>query len=301
MSSQPVSIGVITQEHRTDGLGKLLEHLKPVIRQHEHRVEIVIANNSGRQANTLISECLARSQIDELCDVKLIDSPENNIALGRNILLDHSSYPLLAFLDDDEYPVRLWLTHLLDVMERSKATVVAGPVPALFHASAPRWVHTVDLHNVRGKNDAQPIDMTGTGNVIINKRDIGELRFDEQFGKSGGSDTDFFLRLKKRGGTLYWAKEAVAFEDITAERSTARYLIHRFIKQGENYRKINTSKDLISSQRMFSIKSAAMVLGSMPIAFALVFLRHPRAGDWVKRAFSNYGKLHSPNKQLYER
>ena len=300
ISSQPVSIGVITQEHRIDGLGKLLEHLKPVIEQHEYPVEIVIANNSGRQANTLISDCLERSQIGELCDIKLIDSPQNNIATGRNLLLDHSSYSLLAFLDDDEYPCRLWLKHLLDVMERCKAPVVAGPVPAVFHASAPRWVCTVDLHNTRGKIDARQIDITGTGNVLFNKHDIGDLRFDEKFGKSGGSDTDFFLRFKQRGGTLYWAKEAVAFEDIPEERSTARFLIHRFIKQGENFRKINTAKGAIRSQLLYSVKSGAMVFISLPIAFALVALRHPRAGDWMKRAFSNYGKLHSPNKQLYE-
>ena len=301
MSPQPVSIAIITQEHRIEGLSKLLEHLIPVIKQHEQPVEIVIANNSGHQANALISQCLERSQIGEHCDVKLIDSPKNNIATGRNVLLDQSSYPLLVFIDDDEYPSRQWLTHLLDIRERCKAPVVAGPVPALFHASAPRWVRTVDLHNARGKVDAKQIDNAGTCNVLIDKRTIGKLRFDEQFGKSGGSDTDFFMRFRQQGGTLYWANEAVVFEDIPEDRSTARSLIHRFIKQGENYRKINTANGRIGSQLLFSVKSAGMVLVSLPLALTLVVLRHPRAGDWMKRAFSNYGKLHSPSKQLYER
>ena len=301
MSSQSVSIGVITQEHRIDGLSKLLEHLIPVIQQHQSPVEIVIANNSGSDANALIQACLERSQMGEHCEVKLIDSPKNNIATGRNVLLDHSSYPLLVFIDDDEFPTRLWLTHLLDIMERCKAPVVAGPVPALFHASAPRWVRTVDLHNAEGKVDAREIDNAGTCNVLIDKREIGKLRFDEQFGKSGGSDTDFFLRFKQQGGTLYWANEAIVYEDIPEERSNARSLIHRFIKQGENYRKINTANGLVNSQLLFSVKSGAMVLASLPIALTLVVLRHPRAGHWMKRAFSNYGKLHSPSKQLYER
>lgn len=300
MSQQSVSIGVITQEHRLEGLSKLLEHLKPVIEQHQQPIEIVIANNSGTYANAVISECIEQSRISDYCAVKLIDSPKNNIATGRNVLLDHSSYPILVFIDDDEFPTQQWLMHLLDIKERCKAPVVAGPVPALFHPSAPHWVRNIDLHNTRGKVNAQQIDNAGTCNTLVDKREIGELRFDEQFGKSGGSDTDFFLRFKQQGGALYWAEDAVVYEDIPEDRSTARSQIHRCIKQGENYRKIYTANGLIDSPLLFSLKSLVTILVSLPIAFLLVAIRHPRGGDWMKRLFSNYGKLHSPSKQLYD-
>ncbi len=301
MDTQAVSIGIITQLHRTSGLLKLLQSLKPIVQSHAGDVEIVIANNSGTTANQVITECISNSEIEKLCRVTLVDSPQNNIATGRNITLDHSSHNMLAFLDDDEYACSIWLQQLLTIMASCNAAVVAGPVPAVFHPSAPRWIHTVDLHNARGKENAKPIDNTGTGNVLINRSVVGKLRFDEKFGITGGSDTDFFSRVKQAGGTLYWASQAIAYEDIPEERSTAKYLIHRFIKQGENYRVINTQQGAVRSQFVFSAKAAVMVVISLPIAGLLVLIRHRRAGDWMKRAFSNYGKLHSPQKDLYQR
>lgn len=300
MDAYAVSIGIITQIHRTEGLLKLLQSLIPIVQSHTSDVEIVIANNSGTTANKTISTCISKSDIEKSCQVTLIDSPQNNIATGRNITLDHSSHNMLAFLDDDEHVCSNWLQQLLAVMDSCDAAVVAGPVPAIFHPSAPRWVHTVDLHNIRGKEDRKPIDNTGTGNVLINKSAIGQLRFDEKFGITGGSDTDFFSRVKQAGGTLYWASQAIAYEDIPEERSTAKYLIHRFIKQGENYRVINTQQGVVRSRFIFSVKAVAMVFISLPFAGLLVLIRHHRAGDWMKRAFSNYGKLHSPRKDLYQ-
>jgi succinoglycan biosynthesis protein ExoM len=299
MASPSISIGVITLQNRAAGLGKLLEYLKPVLQNYHGDTEIVIANNSGMQAHADIEKTVSASEISQLRPIRIIDSPQNNIATGRNILLDHSKYDLLAFLDDDEYPVEQWLSELVDTMNTCDATVVAGPVPAVFHESAPRWVHTIDLHNTKGRVNGKPIEHTGTGNVLINKKRIADVRFDESFGKSGGSDTDFFLRAREMGATIYWATAAIAYEDIPPERSTARYLIHRFIKQGENYRRISLEREISGSSLAFTIKAAAVVALSLPVAGLLVLTRHPNAGDWMKRAFSNYGKLHSPNKQLY--
>lgn len=300
MNSHAVSIGIITQQHRTLGLGKLLRSLEPVLKAHTGELEIIIANNSGSSANAIIDQCIQDSGISKLCKVILIDSPKNNIATGRNITLDHSSHTLLAFLDDDEYVCEQWLQQLLAVMDSCQATVVAGPVPAIFHRTAPHWVHTIDLHNAHGKQNAKQIDNTGTGNVLIDKSAIGDIRFDERYGITGGSDTDFFSRVKQAGGTLYWASQAIAFEDIPQDRSSARYLIHRFIKQGENYRIINTEQGMVRYRLLFSLKAAAVVLISLPVAGVLILIRHRSAGSWVKRAFSNYGKLHSPNQDLYQ-
>ena len=299
MSKTSISIGIITLQQRTAGLAKLLAHLIPIVENHQGDIEIVIANNSGPAAHEDIKENIDSTGISRVCPVNLVDSPQNNIATGRNILLDHSQHDLLAFLDDDEYPVAQWLEELLHIKNTCDATVVAGPVPAVFHPSAPAWVHTVDLHNTRGRRNAQTIEHTGTGNVLIDKARIGKLRFDESFGKSGGSDTDFFLRVRENNGLIYWASDAIAYEDIPEARSSASYLIHRFIKQGENYRRISSERGSAGSPAVFTLKAVAVVIISMPIAAVMVLTRRPQAGDWMKRAFSNYGKLHSPRKQLY--
>ncbi len=262
--------------------------------------ELVIANNSGEKAHDQIEQTVEASNIRQVCPVSIVDSPNNNIAAGRNILLDHSRYDLVAFLDDDEYPVEQWLKELFDAMHACNATVVAGPIPAIFHEAAPRWVHTVDLHNTKGRINYQPIEHAATGNVLIDKSRIADLRFDESFGKSGGSDTDFFLRIREIGATIFWAEAAIAHEDVLPARSTASFQIRRFIKQGANYRRITKERGLSGSSLTFSIKAACVVALSLPVAGLLVLARHPNAGDWMKRAFSNYGKLHSPSRQLYD-
>jgi succinoglycan biosynthesis protein ExoM len=302
MTKNSVSIGIITLEQRASGLVKLLQYLKPSVESHQSDIEIIIANNSGATARNAILKSIENSGIETLCQVTLIDSPQNSIATGRNICLDRSQYDYLAFLDDDEFPVENWLTELFDVRHQCDATVVAGPVLAVFHDSAPQWVRTIDLHNTRGKRNASEIQMTGTGNVLINKREIAKLRFDEiKFAKSGGSDTDFFLRLGEQGGRIFWADKAIAYEDIPEARSTAQYNIFRFIKQGDNYQRISFERGLYRSRKSFLIRSMIFALGSLPIAGFLILIRSKKAGDWTKRAFSNYGKIHSPKEQLYQK
>ena len=300
MSKLDISIGIVTLKDRTDGLAKLLESLKPVVKSSEHHIEILVANNSGSEANPVIQQCIETTNLSSICPIQLIDSPQNNIATGRNLLLKHAKYDLLAFLDDDEHVVSDWLDHLLLVMEQNTATVVAGPVPAVFHSSAPAWVRTVDLHNIESKKNNQKISMTGTGNVLINRSQFRDLQFNEEFGITGGSDTDYFMRLQENGGTLFWASNAIAYEDIPEHRSSSKYLIHRFIKQGENYLKINAKNEQINSLMGFKAKALVVVGISLPIAFMLIIIRHKRSGHWMKRAFSNYGKLHSTHERLYE-
>lgn len=301
MINPSVSIGIITLEQRASSLVKLLQHLKACVKSHEGDIDIVIVNNSGSAARESIQHSIESTCIEELCPVKLIDSPKNNIATGRNICLDNSQYDNLAFLDDDEYPVDNWLIELFEIRKQCNATVVAGPVLAVHHDSAPKWVHTLDLHNTKGKKDASEIDMTGTGNVLINKLEIGDLRFDENFGKSGGSDTDFFRRLREQGGNIFWSVKAVVYEDIPPARSTAKYNIHRFIKQGDNYRKISFQRGLYRSKTLFLVRALLFVLASLPIAGVLILIGSKHSGEWAKRAFSNYGKIHSPKDALYQK
>lgn len=300
MSTPAVSIGIITLENRTAGLAKLLQHLQPVIARHQAPLEIVIVNNSGEQAAPVIDAAIDSTGIRQDCSVRLVVSQENNIAVGRNLLLDESCHDLLVFLDDDEYPEQDWLQQLLIVHEKTGASSVSGPVFARFSPAVPRWVHTVDLHNTEGKINEEVIEHTGTCNVLIDKTRIGHLRFDRRFGKTGGSDTDFFIRLREQGGSIYWASKAIVHEDILSSRTTTRYLIRRFIKQGENYRRISLERGISRSPLLLSTKAVAVVVISFPIALVLVLIRHPRAGHWMKRAFSNYGKLHSPSKALYD-
>jgi len=142
--------------------------------------------------------------------------------------------------------------------------------------------------------------MTGTGNVLIDTRPIKALRFNRAFGQTGGSDTEFFLRLHDAGHAMHWASDALVYEDIPADRAQTAYMLKRFKIQGNNYRRIMQARGAIKSTPLFLARAVFMCVASLPIAGVLWLLKKPTAGDWLKRSFSNYGKLFKPAEQLYD-
>ena len=59
-------------------------------------------------------------------------------------------------------------------------------------------------------------------------------RFHPELGRSGGSDTDFFMRLAKRMGCkIVWCNEAKVEEFIPENRVTVRYLMRRKLRNNQ--------------------------------------------------------------------
>jgi len=298
--TKPISIGVITIEGRELALLKLLEKLKISCDQYEGICEIVICNNSGAEFKNTIEQKIASSGIEQAGEVTLIQSPENNIAVGRNQLYEHSKHNWLAFIDDDEYPSEQWLVELALAIDAPNTHIVAGPVFTYFPDDTPQWIVRADLHNTKDRIDGTEIQYTNTGNILIDKSSVPDPTFDVEFGKSGGSDTEFFQRNIDQGLVLRWATKAVVYEDVEAKRANTKFMIRRFMNQGRNYRTIKTLHGKVGNQFLFTVRSYIVGLLSIPIALVLLAVKHEAAGVWLKRAFSNLGKVISPSKLLYD-
>jgi len=299
-NTPPVTVGVITLERRKDAFVKLLKYLDPALSAYSGELELLICNNGDADTKPQIEHTLANHLPTFKGTVRVINSPENNIAIGRNVVLDNATFDLIAFLDDDEYPSANWLVEMMAVRNECGSVVVAGPVLPVFEEACPTWVKTTDLHNVRNRTNKGAISMTGTGNVLIDTRPIKTLRFNRSFGQTGGSDTEFFLRLYDEGHAMHWASNALVYEDIPADRAQTAYMLKRFKIQGNNYRRIMQARGAIKSTPLFLTRAVFMCIASLPIAGVLWILKKPTAGDWLKRSFSNYGKLFKPAEQLYD-
>jgi len=300
LNAPSVTVGVITLERRKEAFVKLLEYLDPALSAYSGQLELLICNNGEAETKPQIEETLAKHLPTFGGKVRVINSPENNIAIGRNVVLDNAAFDLIAFLDDDEYPSPNWLNEMMEVHNACHSVVVAGPVIPVFEEACPSWVKTTDLHNVRNRRNKGSISMTGTGNVLIDTRPIKELRFNRAFGQTGGSDTEFFLRLYDAGHAMHWASDALVYEDIPADRAQTAYMLKRFKIQGNNYRRIMQARGAIKYKPLFLARAVFMCVASLPIAGVLWVLNKPTAGDWLKRSFSNYGKLYKPTEQLYD-
>lgn len=297
---QPISIGVITIEGREQGLRKLLESLKVCIGSYPQDCELVLCSNAKPNYFNSLKLLVESSKIHTVCDVKTIQSPENNIAVARNLLIEKSSNDWLAFIDDDEYACPEWLLELSTTLKLPETDIVAGPVIAVFPKDTPSWIVRSDLHNTTERVDGSIIQYTGTGNLLINKTGVPDLSFNIEFGKSGGSDTEFFQRNIDKGMIVRWCKSAVAYEDVEQKRANFKFMVRRFMNQGNTYRRVKSLHGKITNQFLFSIRAYIVGIASLPIALCMLAIDHPSAGLWLKRGFSNLGKVISPSRLLYD-
>lgn len=294
----PISIGVVTHE-RADAFAKLLQAMTHAVKHYPSECELLVANNSGASAHNLIADIIQTSGIETLCSCRLLDSVENSISVGRNLVLDNVSHQHMAFIDDDEYPVEQWLTHLVDTMRENDCALVAGPIIPVFADDTPTWITSVDLHNASGLRTGDRMDYAATGNFLMNRQGVEKLRFKDAFGKSGGEDTEFFLRLKDHGLVLRWSEQAAVYEDVPPAKACARFMIRRFMTQGRNYRTILEGRGQIPSRVLFVTRATVQCAVALSIGAVLLLVKPAAAGNWLKRGFANLGKIVDPNHSLY--
>ena len=68
------------------------------------------------------------------------NEPVQNISLARNraVLLSRGEY--VAFIDDDEFPQKYWLYNHFQMIKKTGADGVLGPVIPHFESGAPEWL-----------------------------------------------------------------------------------------------------------------------------------------------------------------
>lgn len=278
---------------------RFLRDLVPALEAFPASAEVLVVNNGGAAHRGAVERAIAASGIGAVARPVVLDSPANDIAVARNLVLDRASAPLVAFLDDDEAPVRTWLVALVDCLERTGADVVAGPVHVEYAGGAAPWLTRTDLHPSRGRLTGERLPFAGAGNCLVRARSIGAERFDLRFGRTGGEDTEFFMRLADRGLAIVWCAEAVAVERASGARGTTRHALRRFLNQGATYRRVLRARGRRASGPAFALRAAALFAGSLPVAAVLLLLGRPSAGTWLMRAVSNLGKLVGPARSIY--
>jgi succinoglycan biosynthesis protein ExoM len=194
---------------------------------------VVIADNDpSRSASEVVKEFAARSPIEMVYCAE----PEQNIALARNKALGEAKGDFIAFIDDDEFPVKDWLLTLLGACKAYGADGVLGPVKPYFEVEPPKWVKNGRFFDRPSHDTGFFIDWTEgrTGNVLFKSEILQGVAeaFRPQFG-SGGEDRDFFRRMIAKGKRFVWCDQAVAYEVVPPVRWRRSFMLRRALLRGK--------------------------------------------------------------------
>ncbi|WP_435526862.1 glycosyltransferase family 2 protein [Microbacterium aurantiacum] len=211
-----------------------------------HRCLAALLNEEVVPADSTIlvvdndSHASARTQAEELADHRVVylHEPAAGIVAARNAALDWAKaagFSALAFIDDDEVAEPGWLQSLERTMRQRGATAVFGPVRPTLPTDAPRWIVKFGFFERPRAHTGGEVRWPATNNVLIDLAALAKLggfRFDEQFSMTGGSDTDFFYRVREKGGQLIWCDEAEVCEEIPPTRASLGWLWRRGVRLG---------------------------------------------------------------------
>jgi len=224
-------------------------------------VRVIIADNAAVCViGPWIAELAERLQLN----IVLIHAPERNISIARNACLDASTAPLIAFIDDDEWAERTWLSNLVRRLQETQAAAVFGPVLGVYPADAPAWFANSGLHETRPTIVSGGDIPTGyTCNALFRADVVNGLRFMPELGRSGGEDTVFFNALYRQGRRFAFAADAVVREDIPHERLTLKWLTRRAFRAGQTHGRLLS----INS----SLRPTDAILASSKIGYSLAY------------------------------
>lgn len=208
-------------------------------------VEVVFV--FGENADVLSVE----HEVEELglatgCRSELLLEPRLGIPFARNTVLDRAvdlGARYLIFVDDDEWVPDDWLVQFYSGFSRSDNDLATGPIlPHYVGDKALNWVERRLLQGVvlwysraRTKNcrnlahgESRRIG-AATNNWICDLDFIRRtgLRFREDIGLGGGSDTAFWRDLQNLGGRSTWIDTAPLFDSVPTSRLTLSYQFKR--------------------------------------------------------------------------
>jgi succinoglycan biosynthesis protein ExoM len=236
---------------------------------------VVVDNDCRKSALQTVVSFGRESGIDLLYVVE----PARGIAAARNRALDSVSGEYVAFLDDDEEAAPYWLSSLLETSRTFNADIVFGPVFRLLPSSAPTWAHRHPAFARITKPTGSSVRYGGAGNVLIRLSALGDpaVKFNANFGLTGGEDFEFFCRLHQCGKRMTWCQEAEVTENVPLERTRVTWLCARAFRGGQSVARVFLPEYRLSEKASWLVVKCSQVLAgtaALPVLFVLSFSRY---------------------------
>lgn len=219
-------------EQLARALGGVLAQAGPIADQRRMSIEVLVIDNdplaSGEQAATAAASRAAGQ--DPGAAVRYVVEGRPGVAAVRNRALDEAATrDLLIFIDDDEEPEPGWLEALLGLQARRGCQAVAGPVIPDYEREPDPWVAQGGFFVRRTWPTGTLRPVAASNCLLLDLRFVRRmgLRFDEDFGATGGEDTLFTRQLSRGGGQILWCDEARVRDHVPASRLSRDWILRR--------------------------------------------------------------------------
>jgi succinoglycan biosynthesis protein ExoM len=200
---------------------------------------VLVDNQPDGRARAVCDQARARLP----CTLHFAEERERGISFARNraisTALSHGA-DFIAFIDDDDLPRPDWLVHLVDRQRIACADLVIGNWQMPDDLSVPkslRGIHFFKPRQIHRLNQWGFPPWAGTCNVLISRRVVEHLGqaepvFRPEFARTGGGDTDFFIRARVAGFSVAVAPDSVVFFNWDPGRLTWRGVLRRAFRLG---------------------------------------------------------------------
>jgi succinoglycan biosynthesis protein ExoM len=267
-----VRIGIcIASYRRPELLAKLLNSLRDLddtAGLYEIAGIIVVDNDADGSARQVVFNF----QQTTSCPIIYDQVAERNIAIARNRGVEIAlALPVdfVAFIDDDCTASPDWLTEMVQTSTAHGADIVWGRLRYSFESDVPEWVVRGELHSQQAQPTGVRSKTAESNNALVSAGVLASLPnpFDPDFGRSGGSDSLFFLRAHANGARIVWSNEGVVTETIQRSRATVGWFLQRAFRMGNSG--VFVYRGLMPLHRVFAGRAMKGV-GHMAIGVALL-------------------------------
>jgi len=224
-----VAIAVLTYR-RNDDLAALLPLLLEQADASREGVRILVVDNDPDAGAASAVRAYAERGVEYLHE------PVPGISAARNRALDAAQGDdVLVYIDDDERPTAGWLESLLRVYRTHRPAGVVGPVISQYAHEPEEFINAGRFFERRRLPTGTAVTVAATNNLLLDVRAVGALRFDPDFGISGGSDTLFTRQLVHAGGRLLWCDEAIVHDVVPPTRLSRDWVLGRAFRSGNSW------------------------------------------------------------------
>ncbi len=207
---------------------------------------IIVDNDVERSAEIVVKNI--HETVVRPWKIVYYNHPVKGLSNVRNEMLTRAllqNPDFIIFVDDDEFVTPDWLNELLKTILSNNADAVIGPVIAELNNSVSEYI--AYFFKRKGFPDNSQVYSLATGNLILKRTSFEKFNvwFDNRFNFTGSEDSFFGIQLMKKGCTIYWAANAIAYETIPENRANLKWLIKR------NYNGAVTFTYILKLERKF--------------------------------------------------